>query len=230
MINYLKLIILLILFPASLATADDRTWQWSFGPYGDELFIGTKFNTSDDGDPYDLLLGSSTYIYCGVYHEQGVDGWTGSNGFYSQDMRAALGTTPGSSKTWRIYYWNYINSPANWIDTDFTWHFGTTGYETPSNNIEYKLTFVRLPVGITQWNPPSPRGTPTLGETIILNNHTEGSWLLRTYRTDNGLHGYIFDLTATVVPEPSSIVALVLGLVPVTMSALKRHNRASPGK
>ena len=230
MIKYLKLIILLILFPASLATADDRTWQWSFGPYGDELRIGTNTYASNDCDPSDYQLGSSDYIYIGVYHEQGVDGWTGSNGFYSQEMRAALGTTTGSSKTWRIYYWNNVNSPTSWTDTDFTWHFGSDAYEFPSENIEYKLTFVRMPVGMSEWNPPSSYASPTLGETIILNEHAEGNWVLRTYRTDNGLNGYIFDLTATVVPEPSSIVALVLGLVPVTMSALKRRNRASPGK
>lgn len=218
-------VIALFCLVALPAIADPYSWQWSFGPYGRAAYMGTSPNASDDHDQLDLPLASNPYINIAVYRESGENNWTGAEGFYSKDVRTPLDMIPGASKTWRIYYWNNPSSPANWTQSDFTWQFVSTDGAQPPTNIEYKLTFVRLPVGMNEWDPPSSYASPVLDETVILNDRVEGNWVLWSYRTDNGLDGYVFDLTATVTPEPSSLVALGMGALPLAGMLVLRRRR-----
>lgn len=220
MIKYILVSVMLLC--STLSKADDlSTWRCRFGPFGTYSYIGTSPSASDGLDSLDTQLGYSNYIYMSTYHEQGVDGWADTNGFYGSDIRSPLEMTPGSTKTWRIYYWNNSNSPSNWTDSDLTWHFESTDTQSVLNNVKFTLTFVRLPVGMDVWNPPS-YASPDLGQTVVLNDHKEGNWVLSSYRTENGLDGYVFDITATVVPEPSSMLALFGGMTALGGFALKR--------
>ena len=44
-----------------------------------------------------------------------------------------------------------------------------------------------------------------------------------TYRTDNGLTGYQFELSATAVPEPSSLAAVLCGIGGLTSFAFRKR-------
>ena len=204
------------------ARGDSFSWQWAFGPYGSRAYMGTVPEASDDLDELDMPLRPNPYINIAVYNEQGVDGWTGYSGFFSSDIRSPLEMIPGASKSWRMYYWNNANAPPDWTNTDLTWVFGSGGLSLPPDSIEYKLTFLRLPVGMEEWDPPS-YASPALGETVLLNEPSEGNWVLWTYRTENGLDGYVFELTATVIPEPSSLIVVGAGLLPIALAMRKRR-------
>ena len=179
MIKYL-LVVLLLSMTTLPAASDSSSWQWSFGPYGGKAYVGTSPLASNNKDLLDVAMTAQPYINIATYHQEGDDGWTGPTGFYQQDMCSPLEMIPGTSKTWRLYYWNNADSPSSWLNTDLTWHYGLGVGESPPENIEYTLTFVRLPVGMEEWNPPS-YASPALGETIVLNEQSEGNWVLWSY-------------------------------------------------
>jgi hypothetical protein len=72
--------------------------------------------------------------------------------------------------------------------------------------------------------PESVVNSPDVG--TIWNIDMPGSTIsLPTYRTDNGLTGYHFELSATAVPEPSSLLALFGGLAGVGGFAMRRRRK-----
>lgn len=215
--HLLGLLLFSLVLPLS-ARADSGTWHCVLGQ---QAYIGTRPLALDGYDGNDAQGGYGSYINIGVYHDQTQEDWTGPGGFYGTDIRAPLGTAAGDSKTWRLYYWNNSDAPAEWTETFLTWYLNTGGLQ---DKLVWTLTFTRLPIGMGGWDPP-PYGSPVLGETVLLNDRGEGSWMLQTYRTTNGLDGYIFDLTATVIPEPSSLLALVTGLAGLGAFLRRRRSR-----
>ncbi len=143
----------LLLSALPIAAAVDA-WQWILGPYGQTSCFGIDPRASDDRDSFDDLLGYRSYINMGVYHEQGKDGWTGQTGMYSKDIRTPLPTTPGSSKTWRLYYWNTPASRNIGYILTSRITFALMARETPLESIHFTLTLVGYSC-ITHWNPPS---------------------------------------------------------------------------
>lgn len=203
-------LLLLSLYAACCSVAaDGYEWMYKCSATG---YVGTAAGSSDDYDPSDAAGLGGTWFHMAVYHQSGLDGWTGPSGFFASDMRMPLTSTPGAAKTWRMYGWDDPELPP-----EYTFHTISLLWagSDPSvfDGIQFRLTFVRSAAGVA--DPGIP-----IGETIILNGRNGGGWALPVYRTDNGLDGYVFDLTATVIPEPSALLALSAGL---TGLALRRR-------
>ena len=192
----------LVLCASSAACADVSEWYWHFRPGAD---FGTASGASDDLDALDIPMDYQWSKHVGVFHEFGTGGWTGPTGFYGIDMRSPLEMLPGNSKTWRLYLWGDLTYPPQYDFLAVTWSGGGMS-SAVLDCCEFRLTYVRSAVGvIDDWN--------TVGDSILLNEQADGGeWWFPVYRTDNGLDGYIFDLTATVIPEPASVLALTAGL------------------
>ncbi len=155
--------------------------------------------------------------YVGTYHvcNQDTGGWTGPTGFYKTDWRAPLSQSPGSSQTWRLYVWGDPTLPES--SPDIQVRFTSFSVEDPA--IDLRLTLVGRPEGVT--------GGPVLGTVYTWPWGYYLDITLPVIRTTNGLEGYVFDLTATVVPEPSSLLALSAGLAGV-VGALRRRSAVRP--
>lgn len=204
---------LLICLPIS-SGADLATWQWNFDH---ETYLGTSLGASDGYDSSDRPMDSSGHMHTAIYHASGVDGWDGPTGFYAVDMRSPLETASGSTKTWRMYLWGDLSLNPQWTDIGTSW-FGSGVSADAFQQIQYRLTYVRSAVGIAD---------ERVGMSMVLNDWPDGSsWWFPAYRTDNGLNGYVLDLTATAVPEPSSLAVLGIGMLPLAGVAIKRMRAA----
>ncbi|MGB9620619.1 MAG: PEP-CTERM sorting domain-containing protein [Armatimonadota bacterium] len=180
----------------------------SWGCVGDTRAVfGTKPGALDFYDSNDLLLlpaGNSWYV--GSYHVNGVDGWDGPTGFYGADWRAPL--VPCESKTWWVYIWAAPGGP--WYgDVGTGWFWYDPANRDPS--VLARMELVRKPTGIldgpavgTVWTAP-----PSL--------------ILPYYGTTDGLTGYKFKFTLTMIPEPSSMLALSGGVGGLGAIVLKRR-------
>lgn len=213
MYRYVVIAVLLILLPhAAPCAADDLYWN-----FNGSRFFGTSSSASDNYDASDLLGSGTGSIHVGVYHEQGTDGWMGPTGFYRSDFRAPLGAAPGATKTWRIYLWADSTLPSDRETIGLYW-YGTEGVWSALSGVEFRLTYVRPATGVTGDTYP-------VGSYLTMNDHPDGTgWgPVPAIRTDNGLDGYVFDLTATVIPEPPALLALSAGLTGLTGLALGRR-------
>jgi hypothetical protein len=128
---------------------------------------------------------------------------------YDQDLRSPLDLIPGQSKTWTFYLWAtpyYSNIPIS-----LTWV--QSYYKPPFDKMQFTLTYVRAPMADGQILPP---GDVSVGTSISLNDYRDfgssGTWWFPIYRTTDGRTGYMFTLTATVIPEPTSLLALLSAL------------------
>ena len=208
------MIVMLAILATVSAQPSESDWVWRFNG----ACFGTAMDALEDVDTRDSLITGTQAWYTGVYHEQYTAGWTGDTGFYSQDFRAPLLQSPGPSKTWVFYLWE---DPSWNIVLELGW--GTPGVWGPAyipsfHNREYRLTYVRAADGITGGSVP-------VGTSILLNQQMQGTWSFPVYRTTDGRTGYMFELTATVIPEPSSLLALGGGLIGLAGLALRRRRR-----
>lgn len=199
--NIVVLGFILLLVTLSNAYASDTDWSWWFHSSSQDAEFGTKAGASDNYDAYDHRITATQGRFVGTYHEQNVDGWTGTTGFYSTDVRAPLALIPGQSKTLTIYLW-----------ADPTWQsqmylsWGWYSSAAPAfDKMEYRLTYVRAAEGIT-----GGESVP-VGTSVLLNTYQQSGWSFPVYKTTDGRTGYKFELTATVVPEPASLLVLASG-------------------
>lgn len=202
-------LVILMLAVCTYAHASDTDWSWQFG--GTYAHFGTATLASDGFDSRDVRIVQTSSVYIGTYHEQDVGGWSGDTGFYSTDLRAPVTLIPGQSKTWTFYLWE---NPSWNVVLELMWGFD---YPAPAfNKMLYTLTYVRAAQGITGGNIP-------VGASVLLNEHTQGTWSFPVYKTTDGRTGYMFEFTATVIPEPSSLLALVGGIAGLGGFVLRRR-------
>ena len=200
--------LLFISIAAYCESPDPNNWYWA-------IIAGSSFQNSDTwggvgvasgatdgydlpGNDWQIVLGSKAYL--GTYHTNGSGGWTGQTGFYASDTRAPLPLQPGLSKTWVIYVWADPRVPADASYIAFRWD----DYHALPSELSFTMTLKAKPVGVA--------GGPALGTVWDLSSQPHGSAFLPVFRTANGLEGYVFDFTATVIPEPSTLAALLAGL------------------
>ena len=204
----------LLCAPASL-----DNWKCAFTTGGDLQSIkntggvfGTDPSAQDDYDASDLAILSGYDLYVATYHSNTTDaGWTGPTDFYRNDICAPMAV--GQSQTWTIYVWAAPSLPpdASFIAVDFGHNAGVP------DGLSFTLALKAKPVGVT--------GGPATGTVWDLSRQPYGV-NLPVYRTSNGLDGYIFDFTATVIPEPSSLLALLAGVTGIGGVAWRRTVRS----
>jgi len=198
------------------AWADASNWCWEIGE-GQFAYFGTRSSASDGFDQGDQAVTWPQYWCISTYHQRNVDGWAGDTGFYSSDFRSPLAPVPGASKMWTFYLWGDLSLPAQVNHLEFMW--GWSYAAAPAfDKIEYRLTYVRAAEGVTGGDMP-------VGTSVLLNDYQQGCWGFPVYRTDDGRMGYMFELTARAIPEPTSFLALAGGLAGLGGTALRRRRR-----
>jgi len=215
MIRFLFLTIV-ILASGIAANASSTDWQWQIPVFMTNF--GTAASASDGWDGLDVPAGGAWSFHVGTYHERGVDGWIGDTGFYSTDMRAPLSFAPGQSKTWRLYLWGDPSRRTSASPLEVQWGAGTW---PPPSDIQFTLTYVQAAQGVTGVSLP-------LGTVVNFNQHTQGTWSFPGYVSADGRTGYVFDFTATVIPEPPCILALAGGLAGLGGFAARRWGTRHP--
>ena len=204
--------------PCRAETADPDNWRWAFyasSSYQNSSTLGAGGVSSAATDGYDSaddwLITSGSRMYVGTHHVNGVYGWTGETGFYSSDIRAPLQMQPGTSKLWTLYVWADPSVPADASYTRLYWD----NYYALSDQLSFSIRVKANPAGVT--------GGPAVGTQWDLSAQPHGVLTLPVFRTSNGLEGYAFDFTATVIPEPPSLLALSAFLAPLAGLAVRRR-------
>lgn len=198
----LSLLSLAMVGPAS-ASANGGT-AWFVMPGDMRALAGTDIGALDTYDPFDFPSDPWGSWNAGVYHTKDQDGWNGDTGYYFYDIRAPLRS--GESKSWLVYYWGLPGRQA--IDNTLR-----LGMSTSGPGVTGRLELVQKPSTVS--------GGPAVG-TVWL---TSGQVLLPFYATSDGKNGYGFKFTLTAVPEPSSLLALGMGVLPLA-GVLARRRRA----
>lgn len=196
----LIIVLLALALPTSLM-ASQTDWRWNFSQWTPCGVLGTAKDGADIYDGPCPSPGATGSVF--LYHESGVDGWDGETNAYYRDIRSPL-TTAGQSKTWRLYV---VAPPGDSVV--FSWA-PDPSHLPAFDQIQYTITYMRCAVG--EDGPAFSVGT-----TVVMNNQQQGSWQFPAYHTDvynlDALrNGYVVDFTATLVPEPSSLLALLTGL------------------
>lgn len=210
------LCLLIVLFGVTAANAAEdgwNSWEWycsvghntgdGFGCYSIGHYGVRPENTDgyDTEGPDRLIEVSDSLAYVGAYHKNGDD-WTGPTGFYDYDIKAPVSLEPGSSKSWLVNVWADEN-----LDPDVQFMVFGACIVLPVRDYDFTITLLKKPDGI--------QDGPLGGTVWDLSNCIapySASVQLPAYRTDNGLDGYLFELKATAVPEPSSLLAFLGGL------------------
>lgn len=162
--------------------------------------FGSREGASNDYDSFDAPIVVGPRVYVGTSKATGVDGWTGPTDFYRADYRSPLSVSD-VSETWRLYVWGdpSLPSAAQFFQTTF----GIANLRPVSDVLCLRLTVVQVPRGLT--GVPLPGTVYEIPGVLALP-------LLPVYRTADPLEGYVFDLSATLVPEPASLLALTGGM------------------
>jgi len=206
---YVFSLVILLLSQMSMARADATKWAWAcvahlnnthqLDPPGCGGGCGVNPAASDGYDSLDQMTTTGGSAYFGTYHVNGEDNWQGLTGYYREDIRAPLSLEPGQSLSWRIYVW----ADPSAVPAATSIRFGSGPGSSPPQ-LDVWLTMVSKPSGVS--------GGPAVGTRWHLSETLGAGTDLPIYRTTEGSSGYVFDLTATVIPEPSTLAALLAGL------------------
>lgn len=165
--------------------------------WGSYAICGVAPDAADGYDGWDSLAATPWMTRVGTYHSPEGENWLGPAGYYPGDFRAPLAAY-GASHTWRIWLWNTPSLPLESLEQRVL----VLGDPVPSHLVT--LTLAAKPEGVT--------GGPPVGTTWELVGWPRVEFYLPTFRTTDGQQGYLLELTATVVPEPSSLFALTGGI------------------
>ncbi len=143
----------------------------------------TKAGALDGYDSNDFNAIYTTYDWVAASHHS-ADEWGSESGFYMTDVRAPL--TPGETKTWMLYIWGIPGRAA----ADFAASWSSRSEGLPDSLVHARLELVQKPAGITEG--------PALGTVWT----TPPAFALPLYTTTDGLTGYGFKFTLSMVPEP----------------------------
>ena len=207
--------IVLMTILASQAFAGSGYWDWDFGVYGPDGKIGVTPVTTDgyDGEQ-PITYWDVPTTYAAIYHEEGINGWDGPTGFYRTDWAALV--IPGQTKTWQIYVWSTPDMPADVATAGLFFENVSIG-DGVIDNCQFQL---RL-----KWKPSSITDGPEVGTVwnLYAGPGSQYGVSFPTYRTDDGLTGYHFEFSATVVPEPSALIAVLCGIGGLGRFAFRRR-------
>jgi hypothetical protein len=145
-------------------------------------------------------------VLVGIRKVKGADGWDGTTGWYTGDIRDNL--SPGANTTVDgIYMWAVTGTEGQDMHLRLT-----MAWLYPSENGRLRLSLVSIPQGV-DYTGPTTWGPETTEITLPL------------YSTDDGTTGYKFQMNVFAVPEPSSLIALAGGLAGLGGMALRRKRR-----
>lgn len=167
--------------------------------------FGTQVGSLDALDPSDSEVAGGTW-YVGSYHTAGTGGWT-DTGFLGVDQRSPL--LPGETKIWWVYIWG---SPEGPFPYEYSTRWGWSDPYNRDTSVATAFELVQKPDGIT--------GGPAVGTVW---NEPMGELMLPWYGTSDGLTGYQFSFSLTLVPEPSSLLALSGGIAFSGLSLRRRR-------
>lgn len=200
---------------------------WVPGSYvnPDSLVIGAQvylwdyahigYDPTESRYPYDTWDDSTTWINSWFRRDVDVNGWDGPSGWYHDQ---ALPTpSPGSSIVVKnLYVW----AGQSFAYDTFKIGYMDAGFAYPEEWVR-TLRLVSTPDGINYTGPREwtiPLCADKVAGTFLPNA------VLPAYRTDNPLSGYEFEIEIQhVVPEPSSILALVGGIAGLGGFVLRRR-------
>jgi len=194
------------------AVTNDPSTAYCARSYFGMASTATDNYDGEHGSDSPIFTPNLSAVFAATYHSSVSDGWTGPDGFYQQDIRGSAPSTPGESKSIQIYVWATPYVPANNDTIWLAYRFNSADFP-PRESLSFRLTLRAKPQSISEG--------PEVGNTWEL-LVPEGEIELPIYRTDNGLTGYQFELTATAVPEPSSILAMLCGVGGMAGPILRR--------
>jgi hypothetical protein len=167
--------------------------------------LGVWSDATDGYDEYwDFLINPGALGYAAVFHENSPPDWDGPTGYYAADNRKL--PLPDESKTFSpITLW----ATSDYEPDTMSLAIEADPYFTPPADRNYLLELLAVPDGIggapevgTVWQVP-------LDEAFVVT--------VPTYRwapdDPEDPHGYQFAFTITAVPEPASILGLILAAV-----------------
>lgn len=202
--------------------ADDNWdyWFWECRAFAGNSASGMSFygvspGASDAYEEDSLIHDVASPVHVGVYHENDAT-WTGPTGFYEQDVKSPVPLVAGASKSWLISVWADPNLDTSVSAISFV---ARTDGALPPRDLAYTLTLLKRPTGI--------EGGPPEGTSYDMSYYGfqwGAVFELPAYRTEDGRNGYLLELKAAAVPEPSSLLALAGGLG--CLATLHRRRRS----
>ncbi len=199
----------------SYAQAYERKWQVLMSAQGlttiSHIGFGCRDYSADGCDPYDNYWGGIDWSArkggAAAFYRTAAQGWDGPEGIYTADIRSHI--APGASKTWDgVYAWvNGVEMPGS-----------VTPYVVRPLLPDLEGLQARL---VLDYVPPHLGYTgPTEFELDL--NYTLVP--LPVPNVTDPLLGTRMHITVTMVPEPSSLLALSAGLAGMA-GALRRRLR-----
>ncbi|BCW99001.1 MAG: hypothetical protein KatS3mg024_1828 [Armatimonadota bacterium] len=198
-----SLVTVVVFIAAAPCAASWDQWVWHLGAStatsSQSAHVGVAPEAADGYDALDRYLAIGPHACVGIFHIDGQNGWAGPTGFYWQDLRSPLPEVMGASKTWFLY---------TWIDTEHpepvSWFALGWLSSSPPPDLLVTITLLAKPEGITEG--------PAVGTAWNLSAKPYGGVQLPPFKTSDGREGYLFALTATVIPEPASLPVIAAGL------------------
>jgi hypothetical protein len=196
---------MLLLFACASFAGDASSvnLMWFYNWYGtssySRVYSSDIYTVGYDGEN----VASTLVDVVGFWREDGEEGWNGPTGWYREQYLPV--PAPGSSMViGGLYAWQALSSPDE-HDTLMV-YYSAESCHNPSEWLRV-LRLVKVPddvyySGDVEW--VLPLSTTKIGAYQLAE--------FPTYRTDNPLTGYEFEIEITHVPEPSSLLALLAGL------------------